>query len=114
MAGVTRRAALIPLLTFNAILDSTLGRAKSVAMTKLTISARGRVTLHKDVLEHLGVRPGDPVIVDKLPGGRIEIRSAKVAGRISDVFDIFKKEDGPHLSIDEINKIARPTSRRKN
>ena len=30
-------------------------------MTQLTVTAKGQVTLRKDVLEHLGVRPGDNV-----------------------------------------------------
>ncbi|MEA0672209.1 AbrB/MazE/SpoVT family DNA-binding domain-containing protein, partial [Xanthomonas campestris] len=28
-------------------------------MTTLTVTARGQVTFRKDVLQHLGIRPGD-------------------------------------------------------
>jgi hypothetical protein len=45
--------------------------------------------------------------VDKLPDGRIEMKAARPAGKISDVFNLFKKQDGPSLSIDDINEIAR-------
>ena len=33
-------------------------------MTKLSITAKGQVTLRKEVLQHLGLRPGDKVAVD--------------------------------------------------
>ncbi len=76
-------------------------------MNKLTITAKGQVTLRKDLLQHLGVGPGERVAVDKLPDGRIEIRAVKPAGRISDVFNLLKKPGGPTLSIEEIGEIAK-------
>jgi AbrB family looped-hinge helix DNA binding protein len=77
-------------------------------MSKLTVTAKGQVTLRKDVLEHLGVRPGEKVSVEKLPDGRIEVRAARPTGKISDAFDFLKRKDGrggPSLSIEEMNKI---------
>jgi bifunctional DNA-binding transcriptional regulator/antitoxin component of YhaV-PrlF toxin-antitoxin module len=71
-----------------------------------TLTAKGQVTLRKDLLKHLGVHPGDKIAVDKLPDGRIEVRAAQPAGKISDAFDFLKKKDGPSLSIEEMNKIA--------
>ncbi|MBC7636782.1 MAG: AbrB/MazE/SpoVT family DNA-binding domain-containing protein, partial [Acetobacteraceae bacterium] len=38
-------------------------------MITLTITAKGQVTLRKDVLAHLGLRPGDKLVIDKLPDG---------------------------------------------
>jgi AbrB family looped-hinge helix DNA binding protein len=76
-------------------------------MTALTVTAKGQVTLRKDLLKHLGVEPGDKIAVDKLPDGRIEIKAARPAGKISDVFNLLKKRDGPSLSIDEINEVAK-------
>ena len=75
-------------------------------MTTLTITAKGQVTLRKDVLAHLDVQPGDKIRVEKLPDGRIEVRSARPTCRISDVFGLLKRENGPALSIDEINRIS--------
>jgi AbrB family looped-hinge helix DNA binding protein len=75
-------------------------------MSTLTVTTKGQVTLRKDLLKHLGVRPGEKVTVDKLPDGRIEVRAARPTGRISDVFGLLKREDGPTLSIEEINEIA--------
>jgi hypothetical protein len=44
--------------------------------------------------------------VAKLPDGRIEVKAARPAGSISDVFNLLKRKEGPALSIDEINKVA--------
>lgn len=74
-------------------------------MSTLTVTSKGQVTLRKDLLEHLGVRPGEKVSVEKLPNGRIEVKAIRATGKISDVFGFLKREDGPSLSIDEINKI---------
>jgi AbrB family looped-hinge helix DNA binding protein len=76
------------------------------AMTTLTVTAKGQVTLRKDLLKHLGVHPGEKIMVDKLPDGRIEIKAVRPTGRISDVFDFLKRKDGPSLSIEDINEIA--------
>jgi len=75
-------------------------------MSTLTVTAKGQVTLRKDVLEHLGVRPGEKITVDKLPDGRVEVKAAQPAGKISDVFNFLKRKKGPSLSIEEINRIA--------
>lgn len=75
-------------------------------MTKLTITAKGQVTLRKDLLKHLGVRPGEKVAVNKLPNGRIEVKAARPTSKISNAFDFLKEKGGPSLSIEEMNKIA--------
>ena len=54
-------------------------------MSTLTVTAKGQVTLAKDLLEHLGVRSGDKLDAEKLPGGRIEVKAAQPAGK----FPIF-------------------------
>jgi acylphosphatase len=54
----------------------------------------------------MGVRPGEKISVNKLPDGRIEVKAARPSGQISDVFNFLKREDGPSLSVDEINRIA--------
>jgi AbrB family looped-hinge helix DNA binding protein len=74
-------------------------------MSTLTVTAKGQVTLRKDLLEHLGVHPGEKIAVDKLPDGRIEVKAARPTGKISDAFDFLKK-NGPSLSIEDMNKVA--------
>ncbi|MBI3677628.1 MAG: AbrB/MazE/SpoVT family DNA-binding domain-containing protein [Proteobacteria bacterium] len=75
-------------------------------MSTLTVTAKGQVTLRKDLLTHLGVQPGEQISVDKLPDGRIEVKAAQPAGQITDVFNFLKRKHGPSLSIEEMNKIA--------
>ena len=75
-------------------------------MATLTVTAKGQVTFRKDVLAHLGVHPGDKIAVNKLPDGRVEVKAAGPVGDISDVFDLLKRDDGPHLTIGEIGDIA--------
>jgi bifunctional DNA-binding transcriptional regulator/antitoxin component of YhaV-PrlF toxin-antitoxin module len=76
-------------------------------MSTLTVTAKGQITLRKDLLKHLGAQPGEKIIADKLPDGRIEIRASRPKGKISDVFDFLKQENGPSLSIEQINEFAR-------
>jgi bifunctional DNA-binding transcriptional regulator/antitoxin component of YhaV-PrlF toxin-antitoxin module len=75
-------------------------------MSTLTITAKGQVTLRRDVLEHLGVHPGEKVTVDKLPNGRVEISAVRPTGRISDAFGLLKRDGARTLSIEEMNEMA--------
>lgn len=75
-------------------------------MTILTVTAKGQLTLKKDVPKHLGVRPGERVDVDMLPDGRVEVRAAPPKGRISDVFGFLKQPGAPSLSIEAISDLA--------
>jgi AbrB family looped-hinge helix DNA binding protein len=75
-------------------------------MTTLTVTAKGQVTLRKDLLEHLGVQPGEKITVAKLPDGRIEVKASHPNGNISDAFNILKRENGPSLSIDDMRQIT--------
>jgi len=74
------------------------------AMPTLTVTAKGQVTLRKDLLAHLGVRPGEKIDVEKLSNGRIEVTARRPSGQISDVFDALKSDNGPVLSIEEMNE----------
>jgi AbrB family looped-hinge helix DNA binding protein len=75
-------------------------------MSTLTVTAKGQVTLRKDVLEHLGVHPGEKITVNKLPDGRVEVKAARPTGKISDVFGSLKtKKKGRTISIEEMNRI---------
>ena len=75
-------------------------------MTTITVTAKGQVTLRKDLLKHLGVQPGDRLEVDRLPDGRIEVRAARPGGRIEDVFGMLHRADMPSLSLADIERIA--------
>ncbi len=75
-------------------------------MGTLTVTAKRQVTLRRDLLEHLGVHPGDKISIEKLPGGRVEVKAARPTGKISDAFGFLKgKTKVRSLSIEEMNEI---------
>ncbi len=51
-------------------------------MTTLTVTTRGQVTFRKDVLQHLGIRPGEKIELIKLSDGRVALPAARPAGTI--------------------------------
>ena len=56
----------------------------------LTVTAKGQITLRKEVLSHLGVRPGDKLDVDLLAKGRMQVR-AKRGKAVESVFGMLKR-----------------------
>ena len=74
-------------------------------MTTLTITAKGQVTLKKDVLRHLGAGPGDRVDVALLPEGRVRLSAAGPSGSIDDFIGTLSDPPVPPVSIDEMNRI---------
>lgn len=75
-------------------------------MTTLTVTARGQVTFRKDVLQHLGIRPGGKIELDKLPGGRVTLRAARPAGTIDRFLGLLAGKSKKMASLDEINEAA--------
>jgi bifunctional DNA-binding transcriptional regulator/antitoxin component of YhaV-PrlF toxin-antitoxin module len=74
-------------------------------MTTLTVTAKGQITLRRDLLKHLGVGPGQKIEVETLPDGRITVRAAP-SGNMADFFGCLAKSDGPVLTVEEMNQIA--------
>ncbi len=74
--------------------------------TTLTVTAKGQITLRKEVLRHLGATPGQKVEIDLLPNGRAELRAAKKSGSIEDFFGCAHRPGMKPLSIEEIGRIA--------
>lgn len=72
---------------------------------KLTVTSKGQVTLRKDVLRHLGVKPGDKIELDILPEGRAELRAAKKKGSIEAFFGSLHRPGTKPLTIEEINEV---------
>lgn len=76
-------------------------------MTTLTVTAKGQVTLRKNLLEHLGIAPGDKIEIDLLPNGRAELHAAKDVGSIEDTFGALYRPGTKALTIEEINEAIR-------
>ncbi len=79
---------------------------KVQTMTTLTVTARGQVTFRKDVLQHLGVRPGEKIELDKLPDGRISLRAARPSGKIDKFIGLLAGKSRKIATLDEINEAA--------
>jgi bifunctional DNA-binding transcriptional regulator/antitoxin component of YhaV-PrlF toxin-antitoxin module len=75
-------------------------------MTTLTITAKGQVTLKRDLLKHLGVSPGEKIEAERLPDGRIVVRAAAQDGNMADFVGCLSQKQATKLTIDEMNKIA--------
>jgi AbrB family looped-hinge helix DNA binding protein len=75
-------------------------------MTTLTVTARGQVTFRKDVLQHLGIRPGEKIELDKLPDGRVALKAARPAGAIDGFLGLLAGKTRKVATLDEINDAA--------
>ena len=77
-------------------------------MSALTVTAKGQITLKRDLLQHLGVGPGERVEFDKLPGGELRVKAMRPAGSIDAFLGVLKgkvKLKKP-ISIEKMNEIA--------
>lgn len=75
-------------------------------MTILTVTARGQVTFRKEVLQHLGIRPGDKIELDLLPDGRGLLKAAKQTGTIVNFVGLLAGRTNKVATIEEINAAA--------
>jgi len=73
-------------------------------MAALKVTARGQVTFRKEVLRHLGVKPGEKIELELLPGGQGTIRAAKKKGKIQDFFGCLAGKTNVKLTIEEMNE----------
>lgn len=77
-------------------------------MTTLTVTAKGQVTLKKELLRHLGVKPGQKVEVDVLPGGKLTIKA--VPGERhgwDEVYGMLAHKTNRVATIEEMNEAIR-------
>ena len=79
-----------------------------IVVDSLTVTAKGQVTLKRDLLQHLGIKPGERVDLEKLPGGELRVRAARPTGTIDGFLHSLdgKVNLRKPLSIDDMNRIA--------
>lgn len=84
------------------------GTAWGMPVASVTVTAKGQVTLKRDLLRHLGVKTGERVEFEKLPGGALRVRAARPSETIDGFLHSLdgKVRHGKPLSIDDINRIA--------
>jgi hypothetical protein len=73
-------------------------------MAIVSTTSRGQVTLRKEIFQHVGVRPGEKLEIDLLPGGEFRGRAVRRKGKIADVFGMLAGKTNVKLTIDEINE----------
>ena len=73
-------------------------------MAIVTTTSRGQVTLRKEIFQHVGVKPGEKLEIELLPGGEFRGRAVRKKGSISDFAGcLADKTNGIKLTIEEIN-----------
>lgn len=75
-------------------------------MALLTVTAKGQVTLRKEVLQHLGIGPGERVELDLLPDGRGLLRAARPAGSIDAFVGMLAGRSKKVATIEEMSDAA--------
>ena len=75
-------------------------------MSTLTVTAKGQVTLKKEILKHLGVEPGTQVEVDLLPNGRVEVKAATRRDGIEGFIGVLAGKTRKVASIDEMREAG--------
>ncbi len=75
-------------------------------MASLTVTMKGQVTLKRDLLQHLGIKPGERVEFDKLPDGELRVRAARPAGTIDGFLGLLAGKTKKIATIEEINEAA--------
>ena len=75
-------------------------------MHTLTITTRGRVTIPREVLRRLGIKPGGEIELELLPCGTALLRPARPSGRIDKFIGLLAGKTKITATIEEINRAA--------
>lgn len=75
-------------------------------MAVLTVTARGQVTFRKEVLQHLGIGPGERIELALLPGGQGMLSAAKPAGTIDGFIGLLAGRTQKVATLDEIKNAS--------
>jgi bifunctional DNA-binding transcriptional regulator/antitoxin component of YhaV-PrlF toxin-antitoxin module len=74
-------------------------------MAIVSTTSRGQVTLRKEILQHVGVKPGEKLEIDLLPGGEFRGRAVRKRRSISEFAGCLKgKTNGARLTIKEMDE----------
>jgi len=79
---------------------------EDTTMTILTVTARGQVTFRKDVLQHLGIKPGEKIELDLLPDGRAALKAARPTGSMAGFVGLLAGRTAKVATIEEINEAT--------
>lgn len=74
------------------------------SVTTLKVTAKGQVTLRKSVLHHVGIRYGDQIEVELLPGGRVLLTAGRPAGTVEGFIGVLAGKTRRVASIEDMNE----------
>jgi bifunctional DNA-binding transcriptional regulator/antitoxin component of YhaV-PrlF toxin-antitoxin module len=75
-------------------------------MTTLTVTSRGQVTFRKEVLQHLGIRPGEKIELDLLPNGQGVLKAARANGTVADFVGLLAGRSKKVATLEEISEAT--------
>ena len=75
-------------------------------MKTLTVTTRGQVTFRKEILQHLGIQPGEKIEIELLPGGRGVLTVARPAKKINGFLGLLAGRTRKAATIDQINQAV--------
>jgi AbrB family looped-hinge helix DNA binding protein len=78
----------------------------------LTVTAKGQVTLRREVLAHLGVKPGDKVSVSLLPSGRVELVPAAKRDELRSLRGVLRRPGQRPVTLHEMQEAIEGGRRR--
>ena len=64
------------------------------------------MTFRRDVLQHLGIKPGEKIELELLPNGQGMLRAARPAGTIDGFVGLLAGRTGKVASLEEINEAT--------
>jgi bifunctional DNA-binding transcriptional regulator/antitoxin component of YhaV-PrlF toxin-antitoxin module len=79
---------------------------RAQTMTTLTVTARGQVTFRREVLQHLGIKPGERIEFQLLPNGRAMLSAVVQPGSIHGFVGLLAGRSKKIASMEEINAGA--------
>jgi antitoxin PrlF len=75
-------------------------------MKTLTVTERGQVTFRKDVLQHLGIKPGEKIELEKQPDGAVTLRAARPLGKVDSFLGLLAGKTRKVATLEEMNEAA--------
>ncbi len=75
-------------------------------MASQAVTTKGQITLKRDLLQHLGIKPGERIDFEKLPGGELRLRASRPTGTIDGFLGLLAGKTKKVATLEEINEVA--------
>lgn len=75
-------------------------------MATLKVTERGQVTFRKEVLRHLGIRPGEKIDLQLMPNGQALLGAARPAGSMDSFVGMLAGRTKKAATLEEMKEAA--------